>query len=134
VKTFAKSLYVLWFYKNGARNQRADVSFFWRSSFFSCFSGKLGEIWASLGEIWAKMVLEVLWFEKMRPKWNAVIFLRLFFSEIFSGKFREIWAKSFAPPKICLLLHLWKAMGFQGLHWLQKVGSGKALFTAKVVL
>ena len=66
-------------------------------------------------------------------EWNAVISLRLFSLEFFSGKFREIRAKSFAPPKICLLLHLWKAMGFQGLHWLQKVGSGKALFAAKVV-
>jgi len=36
--------------------------------FFS--SSKLEEIWASLGKIWAKMVLDVLWFEKMRPKWN----------------------------------------------------------------
>jgi len=59
VKTFAKSLYG--FYKNGTRNESADVSFFfWRSCFFSFFSGKLREIWASLGEIWAKMVLEVL--------------------------------------------------------------------------
>jgi len=34
--------------------------FFWMSYFLSSFSGKLGEIWASLGEIWTKMVLEVL--------------------------------------------------------------------------
>jgi len=27
---------------------------------FLVFSGKLGEIWASLGEIWAKIVLDVL--------------------------------------------------------------------------
>ena len=26
-----------------------------------------------------------------------------------------------------------KAMGFQGLHWLQKLGSGKTSFGAKVV-
>jgi len=32
---------------------------------------------------------------------NAVVFWRPF-----SGKFREIGAKSFAPPNICLLLHL----------------------------
>ena len=60
-------------------------------------------------------------------------FLRWFSLEFFSGKFREIRVKSFAPPKLFLLLHLWKAMGFQGLHWFQKVGSGKASFAAKVV-
>jgi len=47
---------------------------FWRSFFFSYFSGRLWEIWASLGEIWAKMVLEVLSFEKKCAqngmKWN----------------------------------------------------------------
>ena len=53
------------------RNQSADV-FFWRSCFFSSFLGKLREIWVSLREIWAKMVLEVLWFQKMRPKWNEI--------------------------------------------------------------
>jgi len=30
-------------------------------------------------------------------------------------------------------LSKFKAMGFQGLHWLQKLGSGKASFGAKVV-
>jgi len=34
--------------------------FFWEVMFLQFFSGKLGEIWASLEEIWAKMVLEVL--------------------------------------------------------------------------
>jgi len=36
--------------------------------FFSFFSGKLGEIWDSLGKIWAKMVPDVLSFEKNVPK------------------------------------------------------------------
>jgi len=40
--------------------ERKVQTFYWRSCFFSTFSCKLGEIWASLEEIWAKMVLEVL--------------------------------------------------------------------------
>jgi len=51
VKTFAKLLYVLSFYKNGTQNQSADF-FYWRSCFVYFFSGKLGKSWA-------KMVLEV---------------------------------------------------------------------------
>jgi len=70
----------------------------------------------------------------MRPKWNEMqSFFEVIFFSVFSAKFREIWAKSFTPPKLCLLLQLWKAMGFQGLHWLQKVGFGKVSFAAKVV-
>ena len=46
MKTFAKSLYVLWFYKNGIRNQSADVFFIFLEVMF--FSGKLGEIWAKM--------------------------------------------------------------------------------------
>ena len=65
VNTFAKIVYVLWFYKNGTQNQSAD--FYWRSCFYvvDYFSGKLGEIWA-------KMVLVIPWFEKMRPTWKEM--------------------------------------------------------------
>ena len=106
--------------------------FFWRSCFFSSFSDKLREIWASLREIWAEMVLEVLWFEKMPPK-NGMIyshFLRSFSLEFF----RASLGKILRTPKILPApTPMFKAMGFHGLHWLQKLGSGKASFAAKVV-
>ena len=62
-----------------------------------------------LGEIWAKMVLELLWLERNAPnmKWKkSRFFLEVIFFGAFSGKFGEFGQKSFAPPKICLLLHL----------------------------
>jgi len=56
-------------------------------------------------------------FTKMAPKINVqtfVFFWRSCFHLVLFGQVRgnlgklgEIWAKSFAPPKICLLLHLW---------------------------
>jgi len=114
--------------KSAARNQRADVSFFWRS----CFFRQIGDIWQVWWKFGQKLCLKCFDLKKMRRKWNAVIFEVILFY-FFSGKFREIWVKSLAPPKICLLLHLWKAMGFEGLHWMQKVGSGKASFATRVV-
>jgi len=48
VKTFAKLFYVLWFYKNGARNESADVFLhFLEVMFFSLF----GEVRGNLGKI-----------------------------------------------------------------------------------
>jgi len=49
----------------------------------------------------AKIVLDVLWYEKNEPKmkWNAVIFLEVILLEFFSGKFGEIWAKILRTPK-----------------------------------
>jgi len=64
VNTFAKSLYVLWFYKNGTLNQSADV-FLEVTLLFSYFR-------ASLEEIWAEMVAwsgALIW--KMRTTWIA---------------------------------------------------------------
>ena len=77
VKTFAKLLYVLWFYKNGTHNQDAHVFVFLEVMF-------LWEIWASLVELWAKMVLEVLWFEKLRQHFFEGIFLGVFFGQVCS--------------------------------------------------
>jgi len=53
------------------------------------------------------MAPNVVWFEEMAPN---TVFIRIYshkWPKIFSGKFGEIWAKTFAPPKLCLLLHLW---------------------------
>jgi len=51
-------------------------------------------------KIWAKMVLEVLWFEKMRPTRKEMqSFFWSYSLEYFSGKFKEIWAKILRTPK-----------------------------------
>jgi len=85
------------FLKNSAQKGSANV-----------FSGKLGEIWASLGEIWVNVVLDMLWFEKNAPKIKVQSFLCL--ETIFWSGFRaslgKFGQKPFAAPKICLLLHL----------------------------
>jgi len=74
---------------------------FWRSCFFF-FSGKLGEIWASLREIWAIMLLEVC-FDLTKcthhVKKCSHAFGGHFLWGFFSGKFREIWAKILRTPK-----------------------------------
>ena len=60
------------------------------------FSGKLGELWASLGEIWAKMVLEVLWFKKCaqhKKKWSR------FFWSFFRGSLGKFWKNPSHPQK-----------------------------------
>jgi len=64
-----------------------------------------------LEEIWAKMVREVLSFEKYAQ--NKMKFSRfcLFFEVIcfvfFRASLRKFGQKSFALQKICLLLRLW---------------------------
>ena len=86
VNTFTKSLYVLFDFTKITLQIKVqtfylEVMFFWRSC-----SGKLGEFWPSLEKIWAKVVLEVLWFEKMRPTWKemqSVSFGGHFISSIF---------------------------------------------------
>jgi len=50
--------------------------------------------------IWAEMVLEVIWFAM---KWNTVVF----FGDHFRASLGKFVQNSFAPSKICLLLHLW---------------------------
>jgi len=62
---------------------------------------------SSFRKIWAKLVLEVCFDLKNAPnmKRNAVVFFwRSFSVEFFSGKFGEIREKSFAHPKLSLLL------------------------------
>jgi len=81
------------------------LAFFLRPCFLF-FSGKLGEIWGSLGK---KCAWSVLWFKKctQHEKECRQLFFRGHFLWRFfrasSGKFGQ---KFFAPPKICLLLHL----------------------------
>ena len=89
--------------------------------FFGQVRGNLGKFGGNLDKNGAWSAL--IWKKCALNGMKCSHYLRWFSLEFFSGKFREIWAKYFAPPKICLLLLLWKSMGFQGLHWLQKVGS-----------
>jgi len=112
VKIFAKSLGVLWFLKNGAQNKSADA--FFLGGHFLVLFGEVREIWAILREIWVKMALEVLWFERNAPKikLKAVdfCFLEVIFWSFSWASLGKFGQKSFAPPKICLLLHLWLIM------------------------
>ena len=89
------------------RNQSADV-FFLEVMFFQFFfgqvKGNLGKFAGNLGKNGAWSAL--IWKNAPKMEWNPVIFLRSFPLEFFSDKFGEIWAKSLAPPKLCLLLHL----------------------------
>jgi len=48
-------------------NSKCRRFFFLEVIFLQFFFGQVREIWASLGEIWAKMVVEVLSFEKNAP-------------------------------------------------------------------
>ena len=100
VKTFAKSLYVLWFCKNGTQHQSAN--FFWRSSLylvlFGQVRGDLGKFRRNLGK---KVAWSVLWFQKMHRTWKEMqsFFFGGHFLWSFSGKFGEIWAKILRTPK-----------------------------------
>jgi len=70
--------------------------------FVSFFSGKLGEMWASLGEIWAKMVLEVCFdFKKcaQHEKKCSRFFWSSFSLEFFRASLGKFWQKFFAPQK-----------------------------------
>ena len=74
--------------------QSADVLFFLRSCFYVILFGQVGEIWA-------KMVLELLRIEKMRPTWNEMQspFQEVISLEFFRGKFGEIWATMLRTSK-----------------------------------
>ena len=63
------------------------------------FSGKLGEIWASLGEIGAKMVLDMLCFDvkKMRRKSKCSRFICL--EVIFGVFFGQVWGSLGKNPR-----------------------------------
>ena len=55
------------------------------------------------------MVLQVLWFENMRPQWNEMqsFFWRSICWSFFRGGLGKFWIKNpVAPPEICLLLRL----------------------------
>jgi len=88
--------------------------FFFRGLFIVwLFSGKLEEVWASLGKIWAKWFLKCFDLKKcaQREMKCSRFFLFLFFwSSFFLAFFRaslgKFEQKFFAPPKICLALHL----------------------------
>jgi len=60
MKTFAKSLYVLWFYKHGTQNLSADV--FLRLCFYLVLYGQVLENLGKLGRnlakngVWAKIL------------------------------------------------------------------------------
>ena len=86
------------------------------------------KIWANYLKIRAKISPNVIWFWKNVAQ-RVENHMKIFFSEVipkegvhdtcgrkyshkefpvnFSGKFGDIRAKTFAPSKICLLLHLW---------------------------
>ena len=78
----------------------------WKCRHF--FYLKIMFVFGKLGEIWAKMVLEVSWFQKIHPTWSEMY--RFFGGNFVWSSFRaglgKFGQKSFAPPKICLLLHL----------------------------
>ena len=65
------------------------------------------KIWANSLKIWSKMAPNMVWFNKMAPKmtWRA-FFWKSLFLESFRTSLGEFGQKSFAPPKIRLLLHL----------------------------
>ena len=104
LKTIAKLLYVLWFYKSGTPNQSADVLFvifFWSCFYFVLF----GQVWRKFVQKWCLKCLDLKKCaqhenERSRFFWK-VIFFGVFWASL--GKFGK---KSFTPPKICLLLHL----------------------------
>ena len=81
VNTFTISLYTLWFYK------KLQTFFHCRSGFHLVLFGQCKANLGKFGNIWAKMVLEVVWFDKIRPKWKEmwlfVFFLFFFFGLIF---------------------------------------------------
>ena len=92
-----RKIAVVWIYRNGTQNQSAE--FFIRS----CFLGKLG--WNSgKNGAWSALI------SKNAPnmKWNAFVFLEVIFHflEFIRASLGKFGQKSFAPPKICLLLHL----------------------------
>ena len=106
VNTFAKSLYVLWFYKNSTPNKSANV-FLWRSCFylvlFGQVRGNLGKFGENLGKNGAWSAL--IWKNAPNVKRNAVVFFGgHFLWSIFRARLGNL-GKSFAPPRICLLLH-----------------------------
>jgi len=102
MNTFAKSLYVLWFYKNGTQNQSADV--FLEVMFLFSF----GQVGGNLGRngAWSALICK-----KMRPtsKEMRSFFWGPFLWSIFRASLGKFAQKSFAPQKICLL-HLWTVM------------------------
>jgi len=77
VNTFAISLYMLWFYK------KVQTFFVGAHVFIWFFSGKFGNIWA-------KMVLGVLWFEKIRPTWKKCVFFVFFIFVFFGWVFGQV--------------------------------------------
>ena len=81
VNTFTIWQYTLWFYK------KVQNIFHWRSCFdlvlFWQCKGNLGKF----GNIWAKLVLEVLWCEKIRPTWKEMWLFVFFFTFILFGLF-----------------------------------------------
>ena len=98
VKTFAKSLYVLWFYKNSTPNESANV-FLWMSCFylvlFGQVRGNLGKFGENLGKNGAWSAL--IWKNVPNVKRNAVIFLEVIFFGIFFGHVWGIWANPSDP-------------------------------------
>ena len=50
-----------------------------------------------------------------------------------SGVFGAKWLFLASTSGVKVFRSKFKALSFQGLHWSQKLGSGKALFGAKVV-
>ena len=79
--------------------------------FIQFFSGKFGEIWLK----------RVLWFEKMHPTWKEMpsfFFLEvIFFGVFFRASLGKFVQKSFAPPKIYLLLHLCSKIRNWSNYW-----------------
>jgi len=101
-----RCMYVLWFYKNGTQNQGADVFFFWMSCFYFALFGQVrGDLGKFNNGAWI-----VLWFKQMHPTWEEMqcyFFGGHFLWSFFRASLGKFGRKSFAPPKICMLLHLW---------------------------
>jgi len=91
--TIAKSLDVLWFEKNGAHKQNADVFFIFVEVI----------VWRHLDKnrTWC-----ALSWKKWRPKWNADVFFEVIFYSFSPASLGKIGKKTIHTPKFCLVLHL----------------------------
>jgi len=107
------------------RKSKCRRSFFLEVMFLQFF---FGQVRGNLGKNGAWNAL--IWKNAPKMEWNAVLFLVLFSLEFFLGNLGNILR---SPKNLPAPTSMFKAIGFQALNWLQKVGTGKASFAAKVV-
>jgi len=105
------------------------IIFFWKFmhwfTYFRAIEGKFGEVLVKFGQKWC--LTASIW--KQCAQWNAVVFYGGHFLWIlFRASLQKFGLKFFAPPKICLLLHLC----FSCVNVLK--GSVNVLSTSKMTL